>query len=241
MTSGDLHRAWALVEREVPLAADRPSAAGRLQRLCRAAAGALPATGVGVSLLSGVGDRVSAFGSSAITEQIEELQFVMGEGPCLAAFDSGRPVLIPDLAAAGRTRWPGYAHAVQEHGIEAVFAFPLQVGAVRFGALDVYQAASGRLFEVAMRSAMDFAEIAMQTLLDAHYEAEHEGAPPVAEVLGGRPDVYQAQGMLMIQLGVPSHEALSRLRAYAFAHERRVEDVAADVVARRLTFTRDER
>jgi AmiR/NasT family two-component response regulator len=40
----------------------------------------------------------------------------------------------------------------------------------------------------------------------------------------------------MIQLGVTIEEAFLRLRAYAFAHDRRLPDVAADVVARRLRF-----
>lgn len=234
MTGDGLRDTWALLDGEPAVAADKPLVGGLLQRLCRAAADALPATGVGVSVLSGTGGQVTAFGSSSSTEEIEELQFVLGEGPCLAAYDSGRPVLVPDLATAGRTMWPGYAPAAQAHGVEAVFAFPLQVGDSRLGALDVYQASAGPLLERAVAAATDFAQVAMQTLLRAHDESDDEDAAPVEEVLAGRPDVYQAQGMLTIQLGVGLDEAMSRLRAYAFANERRIVDVAADIVARRL-------
>ena len=240
MTGDGLRDTWALLDGGPRVAADKPRLGGLLQRLCRAAAGALPATGVGVSVLSGTGSQVTAFGSSTTAEEIEELQFVLGEGPCLAAYDSGRPVLVPDLATAGRLMWPGYAPAAQGHGIAAVFAFPLRVGASRLGALDVYQASAGPLLEDAQAIATDFAEVAMQTLLNARDEPEERGAVPIEEVLAGRPDVYQAQGMLTIQLGVGLDEAMSRLRAYAFASERRIEDVAADIVARRLQIGPDD-
>ena len=57
------------------------------------------------------------------------LQFSLGEGPCFEAYRTRRPVLIPDLAAVAPTRWPGYAMAAHDHGVRAVFALPLQVGA----------------------------------------------------------------------------------------------------------------
>ena len=53
-------------------------------------------------------------------------------------------------------------------------------------------------------------------------------------------EVYQATGMVMAQLDVPAEAALSRLRAYAFVHDRTIDDIARDVVARRLRF-RDEK
>ncbi|MEJ8644479.1 ANTAR domain-containing protein [Streptomyces sp. MS1.HAVA.3] len=42
--------------------------------------------------------------------------------------------------------------------------------------------------------------------------------------------------MLTVQLGVDVEEAFVRLRAYAYTHGRRLAEVAADVVARRLRF-----
>ena len=45
--------------------------------------------------------------------------------------------------------------------------------------------------------------------------------------------------MVIVQLGVTAAVALVRLRAYAYSHERRLRDVAADVVARRLRFDPD--
>lgn len=246
----ELDRVWELVRRESPHSDDEPDVVGRLQRLCRAAVIALPANGVGVSVMSQREGQVRVAGSNALDERIEELQFVLGEGPCVDAYNSRGPVLVPDLMVAGRTRWPGYAPAAQDHGVHAVFAFPLQVGATRLGALDVYQNRAGSLAAPTMKRALSFADAALWTLLDAqrHVAAETEGgdgeewtagSAPANEALEGTLDLYQAQGMVMIQLDVSLDEAMSRLRAYAYAHDRRLSEVAADVVARRLVLEVD--
>lgn len=44
----------------------------------------------------------------------------------------------------------------------------------------------------------------------------------------------QATGMLTIQLGLSAGQAFARLRAYAYCQDRRLADVAGDIVARRL-------
>ena len=48
------------------------------------------------------------------------------------------------------------------------------------------------------------------------------------------PAIDQATSMLTVQLGVPAGEAFARLRAYAYAQDRRLADVARDIVTRRL-------
>ena len=187
------------------------------------------------------GMRGVAAVSEPAYEAIEELQFTLGEGPCLEAFATRRPVLVPELTDAAMLRWPGYAPAIHDHGLRAVFAFPLQVGAARLGVLDVFRAEPGVLSDGQFRQALVFAEVAVSTLLD-----EQERAAPGAaadgldEVMGQRAEVYQAQGMVAVQLGVPLADALARLRAHAYAESRELGDVARDVVERRLTFDNDQ-
>lgn len=96
-------RVRALIEDERPSTEDKPAAVGRIQRLCRAAARALPATGVAVSLIAETGNQVTVAASGALTERLEELQFSLGEGPCLEAYATRSPVLAADLGAAGST------------------------------------------------------------------------------------------------------------------------------------------
>lgn len=229
-----------LIAREPPHREDRPEIGGWLQRLCRTAARSLPATGVGVSLMSQEGHQIRAAASDPVTDQIEELQFTLGEGPCIDSFASRRPVLAPDLVLAGKNKWLGYGPAAHDLGVRAVFAFPMQSGTARLGVLDVYRNTIGGLADHAEHQAASFAAVAFQGLVDAQ-----GGAGPYDPVtgldtgFGTRLEVFQAQGMLTVQLGISLEEAMARLRAHAYADGRSVEAVAADVVARRVVLERD--
>lgn len=182
------------------------------------------------------GGQSFAAASDTSSQQVEELQFTLGEGPCVDAFTSRRPVLVAELGNGVNSRWPIYASAVHERGVRAVFAFPLQVGAARIGVLDVFRDHPGAMTDEEVAQALVFAEIALATVLDG------QGAAPPGNVPEGfdeapvfRAEISQAQGMIMIQLGVTITEALVRLRAYAYAEGRPLADVARDVVARTLT------
>lgn len=223
---------------------DKPDLGGWMQRLCRAATRELAASGVGMSVMSPQGTVTVLAASSPESEVVEQLQFTMGEGPCLDAYALGRPVLTADLASASGNQWPGYASAAQEHGVQAVFAFPLQIGGARLGAMDVYREQAGSLSAPLVKQALAFAEVAMTAMLDAPQSAGGDGAEggtalDAALDDGGSLAVYQAQGMVSVQLGVSLAEAMVRLRAYAYAQNRPLSDVAADVVARRVILEPD--
>lgn len=211
-----------------------------LQRVCQTAARTLSASGAGISVFTGDGVRGVCAASDAHHARIEEMQFVFGEGPCIDAFDSRRPVLIADLSDGATARWPMYAPAAHDGGVRAVFAFPLQVGAARLGVLDVFREHVGALSDDQLTDALAFAEVTVATLLDQQ-EAAGDVDPDdgIAEEVGHRAELFQAQGMVMVQIGGTIGEAMSRLRAYAFAENRGLSDVARDVVARRLRFERD--
>lgn len=212
--------------------------AKRLSRICRAATLELEGSGVGVTVLTGEGARGFAAASDDTTYMLEELQFTLGEGPCIDAYKTRRPVLITDLADDRATsRWPFYARAVTEHRVRAVFALPLQVGAARVGALDLFRDRAGPLGREKLDQALTFAEIALTTVLDAQGTAtEHSLPHGFHEPPGYRAEVAQAQGMIMVQLGVSIGEALIRLRAYAYSEGRPLHHVAQDVVDRKLRF-----
>ncbi len=223
----------ALVEAELTDANDRPAVVGWLQRLCRAAARELPANGVAITLMSAEREPLTAAASSANSVLVEELQFTLGEGPCLEAHRTRMPVLVPDLAVIERT-WPGYAEAVYDLGVRAVFAFPMQSGAASFGVLDVYRDSAGHLSRQELTSALTFAEVAMTALVDAQ-QRPGQVEMVLEDAVDSRFEVYQAQGMLMVQLGVDLGVALVRLRAYAYADERSLGAVARDIVDGTLT------
>jgi len=169
---------------------------------------------------------------------LEELQLSLGEGPCVDAVASRRPVLVPDLPAEAMRRWRGYASALHDSGVRAVFAFPLQFGAARLGALDIFRSKVGPLTAGEFRDALTFADVGVSTLLDGQARA----APGVAadglddDVVGQRAELFQAQGMVAVQLGISLADALARLRARAYAEDKPVGDMARDVVTRRVSF-----
>jgi hypothetical protein len=198
------------------------------------------ASGVGLSVMAADGLRGITAASDPASERIEELQFLLGEGPCIDAFATRRPVLVPNLADGAMNRWPVYSPAAYADGVRAVFAFPMQVGAALLGVLDVFRARPGSLSGEELRRALTFADVALTTLLDGQAGAEPGAtADGVDEAILSKAEVYQAQGMVMVQLGVTLGEALARMRAYAFAENRRLDQVARDVVARRLRFHQD--
>jgi hypothetical protein len=148
-------------------------------------------------------------------------------------------VLVPDLSDEPTGRWPGYTPAAREAGVRAVFAFPLQVGAGRLGVLDVFRTRPGPLAADELRQALTFAEVAVTTLLDGQSAAPAgRAAAGLERAMDSRAELFQAQGMVMVQLGIPITDALARMRAFAYAENRPLADVARDIVARRLSFNR---
>jgi hypothetical protein len=207
------------------------------KRLCEVCAEVTAMSGAGIMLMSGDVPRGSVCTTNKVSALIEHLQYVLGEGPCVDAYHEDRPVLEPDLADASTPRWLGFTGPAIDAGVRAVFGFPLQVGAVRLGALDLYCDRPGPLTDDQHADALVLADVAAQTVLMLQ-----ANAPPgrLAIELEAGADfhhvVHQAAGMVAAQLDGSVAQALIRLRAYAFGNDRPLPEVAEDVVARRLRF-----
>lgn len=205
-----------------------------LRHVCVACADAVDASGTALALYGRRGDMIGAlFATDARCAELEELQSTLGEGPTVAAGKGNAPVLVPDLSAATVVqRWPVFAVEAAERGVAAVFAFPMQAGAAGVGVLDIYRDVSQPLDRDELADALAFAQTGLDIALDLRGGFGDGGA-----VGAGRGyEVHQATGMLTVQLGINATDALARLRAYSYAHGRRLSEVAADVVARRLSF-----
>lgn len=209
-----------------------------LHQVCQVAARELGMSGATVSVMAG--DRVSGIVAAVDQEStdVTEVQFTVGEGPGWEAFECREPVLSGDLQLD--ERWPGYRSAMSERGVRAAFAFPLVVGPSRLGVLDLFRDAPGRLLSVRVAQGVDLAAIASACLLDGQDHApDGQSLPVVHEALESRFPIYQAQGMVHVQLGVGLPAALARMRAHAYAQDRTLGEVARDVVARTLTLHND--
>ena len=231
MASGRTARMWAWIA-----AAREGDAPVSLAVLCRAAAGRLAVDGASVTAVSGPAVREPLAATDERSARLEELLLTTGEGPGAEDLRSGSPMLVPDLEPLTE-RWPGFAPAALAAGVRALFVFPLQAGAIRAGVLSLYRVAPGPLSPQQLADALVFADVALQLLLDsASGISGMDGYRPLDGLSDSRAEVYQATGMISVQLGVSMEEAFVRLRAHAFAAGTPLDDVAGDVVSRVLRF-----
>ncbi|WP_433170125.1 GAF and ANTAR domain-containing protein [Actinoallomurus sp. CA-150999] len=232
-------RVWASIH----AVAHEEGARVSVRHACMACSRAIKATGAGLSMTRDGRLHEPVYGTDSLSQELEELQFTLGEGPCMDANAGDRPVLVPDVAAvwAGR-RWPMFAPAIAERGIVAVFAIPVAAGAARLGVMDLYRTRSGLLTHEELADALTFADAALMLALD-HGDGGETGLDDLfaGDFAERRAEVHRAAGMVAAQIGASIADALARLRAYAYAQDQRLGDVAAAVLARRLRFGPDGR
>lgn len=217
---------------------------GSADRLCQACVDLLAVDGAAISV---VRDGVSSgtFGSSgAASRRWDGYQFDFGEGPCLDAVRRGVVVSVVDLADPEESRWPGFAEAVIADGVRSVFALPVKIAAVGVGALDLFRCEAGSFDDEVWGGAEWAAQLAALPMLDlmgsdVDWEAVGEGEAWSQLASLERVEVYQATGMLQVQLDVDAAEALVRLRGHAFANGMTVSEVAWKIVERQLAFEPD--
>ncbi len=212
-----------------------------LKRLCDLCVAELDVSGAGATVLAKAGDdtdehrRGLVHASNSVSAALEDLQLTVGEGPCVEAFATGGPILIPDLAS-GSTRWPAFASAAADLGAAAVFSFPLRVGAARLGSLDLYRDRPGPLTAVRFTDALILADWATEAIIQ---QVQGHSTSDVTWMTDPHVEVHQATGMVGVQLGVTTDVALLRLRGHAFSTGAPLAQVARQVVARTLRFHPD--
>ena len=215
---------------QVPDRGDGPA------RLCSACVLTLPVTRAGIAVyVVGVGLEVLS-ASDAVAERVEWAQVTLGEGPGVDAVSSGGPVAVPNLAHSDG-RWPMFTSEVADSGIGAMYALPLQVGAIKVGVLDLYCDAGAPLGTRDFADAVAVSDLLTAILLTVGRDGRMtESLGPWWDQPLGTREVHQATGMIIAQLGVDAREAYVRLQAYAFANNRLLDDVAHQVVGRLLRF-----
>jgi hypothetical protein len=234
VTHSRLGRIWGLVAERAAGRGGRVSAAD----VCAAVVPGVAVTGAWLSAARDAQAGHLMQVTDEVSRQLADLQLTLGEGPLLDASASGGPALASDLAGAeSGARWPAFAPAAYRAGAAAVFVFPLVVGAIRAGVLGLYRDRPGPLSDFQLGDALVFADTATMLLLDAAQDQVGEGSAPGGQPAGlasYRAEIDQATGMLTEQLGVSITDAFVRLRAYAYANDIQLADVARDIVARRL-------
>lgn len=212
---------------------DGPPLLDRLLVLC---VEMLSVTGAGIAVVRDGQHQGAVAVSDRVSGAVDDLQFTLGEGPSIAADRSGGPVLEPDLVLAVG-QWPAFAPAALGKGVRAAFAFPLRMGGIHLGVLSLYRDTPGDVNGADLRDAIALSHIATHLVLDLEATLVPGTLPDrLAEIVDHRAQVHQATGMIAAQLGTDVATALGRLRAFAWARDRSIDEVAAAVVARTLRF-----
>ena len=205
-----------------------------LTTVCRSATRLLRMSGSSVVLM-GEDTFPSVASAYGVSVTVQDLEFTLGEGPASDSYKEGKPVLVDDIALSS-SRWPQFTRAVTEAGIKGLYALPLQLGAIKLGVLVLYRDRPGVLAGEELAAALLVADLVTNQVLDMQAGAVSESLAWGLEVDDYRAVVHQATGMISAQLDCAIGEALVRLRGRAFASERDIDLVAAEVVTGELRF-----
>lgn len=207
--------------------------------ICAGFLESIPVSGAAVSVFAGLAAETMVCASNAVASRIDELQFDLGEGPRWEALKNRRPVLLPQIRTAPHDAWPVFGKAILQLEVSALFVFPLVVGAIDIGVVELYSSVPGPLSPAHHSAALQRADAAgwkllreLLTLVPGDGADTARDSSPLS-----RREIHQATGMVLAQAGTSARDSLLLMRAHAFAQGRTVRDVARDVVSRSLVFT----
>jgi len=185
----------------------------------------------GITML--VDDRVT---TQAFTDptcpHIDQAHYDSGHGPCLDAFRNGSAIVVESLEAEGG-RYAEFAAAAMAHGVYSTLSLPVLTGERSIGAMNSYAGADRAFGETDADVGQVFADQAAVVLVnaeaywDAQLKIEH-----LQRALAGREVIDLAKGIIMKTTGCDANQAFETLVKQSQAENRKLRDVAADIVAR---------
>ena len=189
----------------------------------------LDVSAAGLMLVSPAGDLRVVASSSDAMRLLELFELQAEEGPCLDCYRTGGAVSA-DLTAEGSV-WPRFSPVAVAAGFRSVYAVPMQLRSVVIGALNLFRPTTGELEEQDAVAARAFADVATIAILQHRAVAEANLLnEQLHNALNSRIAIEQAKGMVAATAGVDMEHAFRRLRAHARNHNRRLVDIARDIV-----------
>ncbi|MDQ0734767.1 GAF and ANTAR domain-containing protein [Arthrobacter agilis] len=188
------------------------------------------AEGAGVSLVAG-GERTSVGSTDSYVLAADQLQYKLGEGPCLTAWATGQAQIIDDTTTD--ERWKFWNAAAAEAGIRSCATSPLIRGKESIGALKVY-ARSPNAFTPADTQVLAHLATAAAALL-GHIQASDTPQRINAEVshaLNSKSTTDIARGIIMERHNFDPDEALEHMLGLAVDARMTMADVARTIMAR---------
>lgn len=195
----------------------------------------LPISGAAVSTLGPLLGTETVSASDQRAARLDEIQFDVGEGPCWDAYRHAAPVSVGDLLAEGRARWPAFFDAVHDDQVRAIFAYPLSIGTLRLGAVDLYATRPMTLSRADGVRVSALADAVSRNILREALEAGSHDTDlnPLT-----RRTVHHATGIVLAQLGVTPEDAHLVIQGHAFATGESMIEVAERILDGRLRFLR---
>lgn len=200
-----------------------------LTRVASYAVRAIPgADGAGLTLLED--ERPDTMvATDPLVSQVDDIQYKMGEGPCITAARTGQTMLSGSLGAD--PRWPRFGGAVARIGVHSVVSLPLSTPAGVVGAMTVYARDKHVFDDRAAELGETFAAPAAVAVQNAQILAQTRRlAARLQAALDTRGIVDRAVGILMSRSGGTEHETLERLRALSQQTHRNLTEVARQIV-----------
>lgn len=195
----------------------------------------LDVSAAGLLLSDGHGALRLMAATSEATEIVELFQVQSDEGPCCDCFRSGVPVNAVDLTDES-DRWPRFAPVAAAAGFHAVSAFPLRLRGQVLGALNLFRTEPVMPSRSDMATAQALADVATIALLQNRAITEsNEVNEQLGQALNSRIAIEQAKGVIAERLSCGVDEAFTRLRRFSRSGQRRLSEVAREVVEGGLT------
>lgn len=202
-----------------------------LHKLTDHAAAVSGAEAVGLMLADQRGQLRYMASSNESGKMLELFQLQNAEGPCLDCYSTHSPVVNADLASAS-ARWPNFAPAAIAAGFQSVHAFPMRLRDTVIGALNLFGRADEEFKEQDVRVVQALADVATIGLLQERSIARSDALTEQLQgALDSRIVIEQAKGALARQEGSTPAEAFEVMRAEARRSQRRLVDVATEVIS----------
>ncbi|WP_246670032.1 GAF and ANTAR domain-containing protein [Arthrobacter zhaoguopingii] len=215
-------------------------------------------TGAAVSAFTASNAETLLSATDPVAQTLEEAQFDLGEGPRWDAVRTRLPVLIPDVRENAFLQWPAFGEVLARLEVGALFVFPLTVGAIDLGVVELHRTSPGSLSGSERLAVEVLAGETAWALLRWTLQDAQPGAPAIFPSVGdsntgtgatpgtasapaglpnSRREIHQATGMVLAQADVSAAQALLLLRGHAFSHQQTLHQTALQVIRRELNFT----
>ncbi len=204
---------------------------GYLQNLVQLAADVVvPPASVGITWVRD-GAPGTVLSSSETASYVDELQYSAGDGPCLQSIRVAEKVESPDLAE--EDRWPAWVGRAMEKDIRSVLATPMSVDGSLSACVNLYGFSPNAFTDDEVRRVDIFAAQISTALTMARRLESHERHLAEADAaLRSRAVIDQAAGIIMAQQRCSAEEALRLLRTHSSNSNRKLRDIAAEIVER---------